>query len=104
MGPTRVLREPLARLVGGSEGDRRDERSRSTLHRLMVASPTDRRGTRSSRTAHFFDSYAVRSQVRYTASTPERDPVASRPGEDTLRTEDVLRAPTTGSRRLCSAA
>jgi kynureninase len=90
------LAGPAARLVGAHPDEVVVMNSLTVnLHLLMVSfyRPTGRR-TKILIEDHAFpsDSYAVRSQVRFHGLDPDRDVVrlAPRPGEDTLRTADIV--------------
>ncbi|HEY3001593.1 MAG TPA: kynureninase, partial [Kribbellaceae bacterium] len=91
------LTGPAARLVGALPGETVVMNSLTVnLHLLMVSfyRPAGRRTKVVIEDSAFpSDSYAVRSQVRFHGLDPEAHVVrlAPRAGEDTLRTEDVVR-------------
>ncbi len=92
-----LLTEPAARLVGALPSEVVVMNSLTVdLHLLMVSfyRPADRRTRIVIEDAAFpSDSYAVRSQARFHGLDPDTTVVRLKPraGEDTLRTEDVLR-------------
>jgi kynureninase len=92
-----LLTAPAARLVGARPAEVVVMNSLTVnLHLLMVSfyRPAGRRTKIVIEDAAFpSDSYAVRSQARFHGLDPETTVVRlkPRPGEDTLRTEDVLR-------------
>jgi kynureninase len=90
------LAQPLAEIVGADAGEVIAMNSLTANLHLMLVSFYRPAGARTAllleRHAFPSDRYAVESQVRYHGLDPARDliEVAPRPGEDLLRTEDVL--------------